>query len=297
MEVRCLPLLTAPRPPQTMGFSIGGWHPFAGGIKGILEGGTIDGHGVFSGGLAGTLEHLDAMTKGIDLSLLGPDVGGALNKLVDALDRPGINAAKWADAHVKVLTTIVAVVGVVFGGVLLAEYAYAAWAAEAGEAAVAAAATEAATLAAADASAGLLAADAVALDAASLTAADASAGLLAADAGAGLDAASLAAADASAGLDATLTGTATAGTTAATGATTTTAGGSLLTAAENKFVSAVASKVGAAAGAALVRAVVKPGVPSPLIVAPSSSLASLTADLPPWWPLAAGGAFLLLVTR
>ena len=116
----------------TMGFSIGGWHPFGGGLVSILEGGTINGHTVFSGGLAGVAEHLDEVAQGVNVSLLGGSLGGALNDLVKALDAPVINLTKWVDAHKVACIAVVAIVGIA----VLCPYGYAAWAAETSEAEV-----------------------------------------------------------------------------------------------------------------------------------------------------------------
>ena len=84
--MQTIPLLYAPASITPMGFSIGGWHPFSGGIVGDLTGGTIGGEKVLSGGLAGVASHLDQIAKGVNLSILGPSVGGELNQLVNALE-------------------------------------------------------------------------------------------------------------------------------------------------------------------------------------------------------------------
>jgi hypothetical protein len=116
-----------------MGFSIGGWHPFSGGIIGTLELGTINGQSVLSGGLAGVAQHLEAVANGINVSILGSSVGGALNTLTDALDAPIIDATKWIDAHKACVMAAVVIVGAIY----LGPFAYAAWESEIGADAVA----------------------------------------------------------------------------------------------------------------------------------------------------------------
>lgn len=120
--------LNNPKAPENLGFSIGGWSPFGGGLIGALTGGTINGQTVFSGGLAGLAEHLDEIAQGVDVSLLGSDLGGALAGLTAALDAPVIHGTEWIDAHKSVCIQIAISVGIA----ILAPYAYAAWAAEVG---------------------------------------------------------------------------------------------------------------------------------------------------------------------
>src|SRR5271157_5580572 len=105
--MKTLPLLREPGPVPDLAFSIGGWHPFSGGIVGILEGGTINGETVFSGGLPGLAEHLDEVAQGINVSLLGGTVGGALNDLCSALDAPVINLSKWISAHKTAVAAVI----------------------------------------------------------------------------------------------------------------------------------------------------------------------------------------------
>jgi len=106
-----------------MGFSIGGWHPFAGGLEGVLELGEINGEPVLSGGLAGVAAHLEAVANGVTLDVLGSSVGGALNSLTDALDAPVIDAATWIDENKTLVISLVAAVGIA----ILCPYAFAAW--------------------------------------------------------------------------------------------------------------------------------------------------------------------------
>lgn len=134
MRIHTLPLLFRPAVPNQMGFSIGGWHPFSGGLVGILEGGTIDGHGVLSGGLAGVAKHLDQIAAGVTLGILGGTIGGPLNDLANALETPVNNLFSWIDNHKSAILTVVAIVGVVAAAIMLGPYAYAAWDAEVGDA-------------------------------------------------------------------------------------------------------------------------------------------------------------------
>lgn len=121
-----------PRTSRTMGFSIGGWDPFGGSLVDVLTGGTVNGQSVFSGGLPGLAEHLDEVAQGINVTLLGGTVGGALNGLMVALDQPVIDAAEWANQHKAIVLAVVAIVGSIFLGPLV----YAAWAEMVGSAAV-----------------------------------------------------------------------------------------------------------------------------------------------------------------
>lgn len=115
-----------------MGFSIGGWDPFGGSLVDVLTGGQVNGHSVFSGGLPGLAQHLDQVAQGINVTLLGGTVGGALNDLMVKLDQPVIDAAEWANKHQAIVLAVVAIVGSIFLGPLV----YAAWAEMVGEAAV-----------------------------------------------------------------------------------------------------------------------------------------------------------------
>jgi hypothetical protein len=165
--------LNTPKAPENLGFSIGGWSPFGGGLIGALTGGTINGQTVFSGGLAGLAEHLDEIAQGVDVSLLGSDLGGALAGLTAALDAPVIHGTEWVDAHKSVCIQIAISVGIA----ILAPYAYAAWAAEVGDGAVdaAAAGVDAYDSAMAATDAAATAADDAAIEAAAEAASEASA--------------------------------------------------------------------------------------------------------------------------
>jgi uncharacterized membrane protein YdcZ (DUF606 family) len=128
--MKTLACISPPMRIQQMGFSIGGWHPFSGGVFSILTGGTINGHEVFSGGLAGLVTHLSQIQQGIDVSILGPDLGGAVASLQASLDTPAIHLSEWINKHQQVCIIIALIVGAVFLGPL----AFAAWEVEAGEA-------------------------------------------------------------------------------------------------------------------------------------------------------------------
>lgn len=109
--------------PGNLGLSIGGWDPFSGGLKGILELGTINGEPVLSGGLAGVASHLEQVANGVTVDVLGSSVGGALNSLTNALDAPIIDATSWIDANKTLVIAVVAAVGIA----ILCPYAFGAW--------------------------------------------------------------------------------------------------------------------------------------------------------------------------
>jgi hypothetical protein len=286
----------------TMGFSIGGWHPFGGGLVSILEGGTINGHTVFSGGLAGVAEHLDEVAQGVNVSLLGGSLGGALNDLVKALDAPVINLTKWVDAHKVACIAVVAIVGIA----VLCPYGYAAWAAETSEAEVTA------TLDLVPEELALTSTETVGADVGALEASSTAGASLTADTGAALSGSSLGGgvatttgADATAGLESL-------GASSTTGASLT-AGGDVATltpaemaAAPGAAASGGTSALGAAVEKALLTTAVSGvtgellhlavGTPAPktttipLVTAPASSV-------PSWVYLAGAAAVLILLVR